>query len=419
MTALDATLLQGLEERLLVDTSEAKPVHLLVVRNGAYVRLSASAVKLLRQVGQGATFAQIAEAINQSSPKQVSPADVEASYQKVVERIVAIEAQGDKLTGAFWLKRRLLTSALVERIARRAAAAFHPVAAAIFITLIVAGAAAGRAGARVDAGHFWPAYGLFILSLLAHEIGHAAACARYGARPGEIGLTLYFIYPAFFSDVSAAWALPRWQRVIVDLGGVYFQLIAGAAYGFAYLLSGYEPLRLAMAFIAGSCLFSLNPILKFDGYWVVADALGVTNLGRQPKRIARHLLDRLRGRRAQPLPWTPLVTVVLGLYTAVTFCFWAWFLCVIAPGMVPRAARALDFIARYAVELAASPAWPDAKRLREVLTSAYVLLFAALMIGRLLRAALAAVRARLRALRGPALTHPAPTAQTAPPAAAS
>jgi putative peptide zinc metalloprotease protein len=396
MSTLDASILQGLEDRLLVDTSEKKPVHLLVVRNGSYVRLSASTVQLLRQVGRGASFEELAEAINQRGQEQVSAADVEASYQKVVDRIVAIEAKGDKLKGAFWLKRRLLSSTLVARIAGLCSGAYHPAVAAVFLAFIIGGAVAGRAGAHVNAGHFWPAYGLFILSLLAHEIGHASACSRYGAKPGEIGLTLYFIYPALFSDVSAAWGLSRWQRVVVDLGGVYFQLIAGAVYGFAYLLSGWEPLRLAMAFIAGSCLFSLNPILKFDGYWVVADALGVTNLGLQPKRVARHALDRLRGRPGQPLPWPPFITVVLGLYTALTFCFWAWFLCVIAPSMLHQATRSAGFVAHYAVELASAPAWPDATHLRDALTSAYVLLFAALMIGRPLRAALAAIRARLR-----------------------
>jgi putative peptide zinc metalloprotease protein len=396
MSTLDAHILQGLEQRLFVDTSEKKSVHLLVVRNGSYVRLSTSAVQLLRQVGQGMSFEKLAESINQRGLGQVSAADVQESYHKVVDRILAIESQGDKLKGAFWLKRRLLSSALVARVARRCSGAYHPVAAAIFLAFIVAGAVFGRAGEDVDTGHFWPAYGLFILSLVAHEVGHASACARYGGRPGEIGVTFYLIYPAFFSDVSAAWALSRWQRVIVDVGGVYFQLIAGAAYGVAYVLSGWEPLRLAMVFIAGSCLLSLNPVLKFDGYWVVADALGVTNLGLQPRRIARHALDRLRGRAGQPLPWPSFVTVVLGLYTAVTFCFWSWVLCVIAPSLLHRATRSAGVVARYAVEFASAPAWPDATRLRDALTAAYMLLFAALMIGRALRAALTAILARLR-----------------------
>jgi putative peptide zinc metalloprotease protein len=393
VTVADRELLRSIEDHLVVDTSERDAVYLLVGRNGRHIRLSASAVQLLRNVARGVSFEQLADALSLRDARRVAAADVEASYRKLIAQIEQIEAQGDKLRGAFWLRRAILPGPFVHRIAGACAAAFHPLAvvgflaAVVALTIMLGGSALDqRSGLSVEAGQFWPAYGLFLASLVMHEIGHASACARYGARPSEIGVALYVIYPVFYSNVSAAWTLKRWQRVIVDIGGVYFQLVVGAAYTFAYAVSDWEPLRVAVLFILGSCVFSLNPILKFDGYWVVADALGVTNLQRQPARILRYLAARLRGRPAPALPWRPFVTVMLALYSLLSIGFWVWFLWEITPALVPHAIHAGRVITSLIADLISSPVWPDGARLKEGVAAAYVLLLAALMGWRLLRA---------------------------------
>lgn len=395
---IDRAFLQNIDEHLVVDTSERQAVYLLIGRNGSYIRLSSSAVQLLRQVGQGTSFEHLAEVLSQRDATPVLPADVEASYRKVIERITAIEARGDKLRDAFWFRKGILPASMVNRIAGGCAAAFHPVAVFVFLAVIITAATLGqRSVLSVEARQFWPAYGLFLASLVAHEIGHASGCARYGARPSEIGLALYFIYPVFYSNVSAAWTLKRWQRVIVDVGGVYFQLIIGAAYTFTYALSGWEPLRLAVLFILGSCVFSLNPILKFDGYWVVADALGVTNLSRQPMRVLRYLMARLCRRSPLSLPWSTSVTVVLALYAALSIGFWGWFLWKLAPAVLSHASNAARAIATLIVTLSSSPSWPDGGQIRDGMTAVYMLLLAALMGWRLVRAVIGMAKGRIRA----------------------
>ncbi len=72
-------------------------------------------------------------------------------------------------------------------------------------------------------------------------------------------------------------------------------------------------------------LFILNPILKFDGYWVLADALGVTNLAMQPARIARHYFAKFRGQATTALPWPPRIVVLLSIYSIVAFGFWFYY----------------------------------------------------------------------------------------------
>ncbi|NJM95342.1 MAG: M50 family metallopeptidase [Acaryochloridaceae cyanobacterium CSU_5_19] len=142
----------------------------------------------------------------------------------------------------------------------------------------------------------------FMISLLMHELGHASACVRYGGRPSEIGFTVYLLWPAFYSDVSDAWRLKRWQRVVVDLGGVFFQLAVAAVYVFLYQQTGWQAYQIALALIIGSCLMTLNPVFKFDGYWVFADAFGITNLSQQPSRIIAYYLQRCGGDRFSLCP---------------------------------------------------------------------------------------------------------------------
>ncbi|MDI1451087.1 hypothetical protein [Polyangium sp. 6x1] len=379
---------QQSERHLVVDVSERQPVFLLIGRNDAHIRLSPSAYHLLRMVEKGVSFERIAAHLGRQGDNAITAADVEAGYRRVIGRIEAIEARGDGLSGAFWFRRRLLPAPVVARIATRCAAAFHPAAVVVFGALIAAGSVlAYEHGQAAHGGGFWTGFALFLISLVAHEIGHASACARHGARPSEIGFLFYLIYPAFYSNVSAAWTLGRRQRVIVDLGGVYFQAIVGAVYAFALALTGWAPLRIALLLIAGSVVLTLNPILKFDGYWVVADALGVTNLGQQPRRIVRHAIRCLCGRASPPLPWPPVVLVVLALYTAVALGFWVWFLVELGPRIVHHALALAETIMATVRQLREAPLRFDPHALLPALASLYALLFPLLLSWRLLRAA--------------------------------
>jgi putative peptide zinc metalloprotease protein len=139
--------------------------------------------------------------------------------------------------------------------------------------------------------------GLFLVaavmgSILLHELGHAAACARYGCAPGRIGAGIYLVWPALFTDVTRAWRLPRRQRAVVDLGGLYFQCALVSAVG-AYVLAtgsirGLHVLALTLLLM----VHSLNPILKLDGYWLLTDLAGIRNLHDRVVLTMRRALGR-------------------------------------------------------------------------------------------------------------------------------
>jgi len=369
-----------------LDTSERSDVYLLPVRGGAYLRLSAAALRLLRAVEAGTTFEELAVMARGGDGRRVTPADVKAAYGVILARIAQTEKETQKLAGGFWLRVRLIPAAVVERIAAVCAVAYHPVVAVLLVSLIGIGvglALMGRAHhVPPHSGDFWPGYLLFLGSLLAHEIGHASACARYRARPSEIGLLFYLVYPAFYSNVSAAWALRRWQRVIVDLGGIYFELVFGAVCAFAYVIGHWEPLRVTLTLIAASCFVSLNPVLKFDGYWVVADALGVTNLSRQPALLVGRLVRRLRGHIVEPLPWTAPVVWTLAAYAVVSFAFLVGFMGALAPRIANIACHYPTLFGEVGRSLG-HRSWPP--KLAEFATATYILLFAGLITLRITR----------------------------------
>ena len=308
---MDLTQFRGFDQRLTVDSSEKKTNYLLAGEGGAYISLSARAYYLLEKRHSGATFEEIAEDLNRNREEPISPEQVEEACEKIVSRLQSIEEKSGRRLPGFLFRKQLIPENIVQRIAGLFVFAFHPAFVVLALGMsayaVYLGAGMmGDRGGRIDftPGQFWMGYGLCILSILVHEIGHASACMRFGALPSHIGLTLYLIFPALYSNVTSAWELKRWQRVVVDISGAYFQVaFAGVTYILLYRSTQWEPLWLASLMMAGSLAFTLNPILKFDGYWMLADALGVTNLGRQPKRIILHFYKKLRRRPVEPLPW--------------------------------------------------------------------------------------------------------------------
>ncbi len=137
-----------------------------------------------------------------------------------------------------------------------------------------------------------------------HELGHASACAYYGASPGEIGIGLYLRFPVLYSNVTDAWRLPRMQRAMVDFGGIYFQLIFIPILFILYLTTASSVFLFLILFNYGSALFNLNPIFRFDGYWLFSDIAGVPNLRKRSLEILKYFVKRfiLREREiAEPI----------------------------------------------------------------------------------------------------------------------
>jgi putative peptide zinc metalloprotease protein len=138
---------------------------------------------------------------------------------------------------------------------------------------------------------------LIIASAAFHEVGHATACCYSGGRPGRMGAGIYLAWPAFYTDVTDAYRLPRSGRLRTDLGGIYFNALFVLVMTGAFFVTGFEPLLLVAFLMQVEIVQQLLPFLRLDGYYVLSDIAGVPDLFR---RIPAVLKSAIPGRPADP-----------------------------------------------------------------------------------------------------------------------
>jgi putative peptide zinc metalloprotease protein len=277
------------------DDSAGDRRYLVELADRAYL-ISPAMVEILVALGEGPrTIGALGAIIEQRTGHSVPPSRLREMVQGALPPAFFSAALPPRRT-ALRLKITLVPEAMVMRLARHLTWCFDRRLAAVTLTLFIAIVAAtiGRAtGAVLTAvsGVGVPIlYGAALLSVLVHEFGHAAACLRYGCPPGRIGIGLYVILPALFTDVTRAWRLPARRRAVVDLGGLYFQsalLVGLGAYGL--LTSSAIALQLVWITVF-SMFYTLNPVFKMDGYWLLSDLSGLPNLHRRMGEGVRGLL---------------------------------------------------------------------------------------------------------------------------------
>ena len=145
---------------------------------------------------------------------------------------------------------------------------------------------------------------LFMLaSSFFHELGHASACKRFGIKHGGIGFGLYLNFPVLYTDVTEVWKLDRSRRCVVNIAGVYFQLMCIIPIIICFMLTDSDVLRYMIIIMNFGFVMTLNPFFKFDGYWMSSDILGVPNLRQRSKEIIRYYINKLRRRSIGEMPY--------------------------------------------------------------------------------------------------------------------
>jgi putative peptide zinc metalloprotease protein len=220
----------------------------------------------------------------------------------VLPRALFDRAKAEKQRTPFLIRTTLLRSHLVEPIALRLAPLFaKPIVLTVLAAATVITALAFPGAMRAVHTNFtvrevaWLYLAVFLTGLW-HELGHAAACMRHGAPPGDIGFGLYFVFPAFYSDVTKAWRLQPRARMVVDLGGLYFQSMVLTLVGIGALATGELVLQRFLWVTVFTMLMNLNPVFKLDGYWLFSDWTGLTNLH---KRMRESFIARVRRRDSE------------------------------------------------------------------------------------------------------------------------
>ncbi len=138
---------------------------------------------------------------------------------------------------------------------------------------------------------------LVILKVI-HEFGHAYACKHFGGHVPEMGLTLILFTPCAYVDASASWGFPRKSlRAIVCLAGMYFESFVAATAVLVWAFSDpglLNSIAYNVIFLAGvtTVLFNVNPLMKYDGYYLLCDLLEIPNLRLRATRLLQAYLKR-------------------------------------------------------------------------------------------------------------------------------
>jgi putative peptide zinc metalloprotease protein len=154
-----------------------------------------------------------------------------------------------------------------------------------------------------------------VIATAFHEIGHATGCRYGGARPGVMGVGIYIVWPAFYTDITDAYRLGKWGRLRTDVGGMYFNAIFALAIGAAYALTSFEPLLLLVVLQTFAIVQQSLPFLRLDGYYIISDLTGVPDILMRIKPVLASLVP---GRKADDrvTELKPWVRAVVTTYIA-------------------------------------------------------------------------------------------------------
>ncbi len=129
--------------------------------------------------------------------------------------------------------------------------------------------------------YFWCS--LAIVKVI-HEFGHGLTAKHFGGEVHEMGMLFLVLTPALYCDVTDCWLLPsKWKRIWISAAGIYVECFLASLATFVWFNTTDGILRslmLATMFICSvnTILFNANPLLRYDGYYVMSDYLEVPNL---------------------------------------------------------------------------------------------------------------------------------------------
>src|SRR5262249_34141486 len=165
-----------------------------------------------------------------------------------------------------------------------------------------------------------------------HEFGHGLSCKAFGGEVHEMGLLFLVFSPCLYCNVSDAWTLPsKWKRIIISFAGIYVELIIAAIATFVWWNTPSHPfvnnlsLSLMVVCSISTVVFNANPLMRYDGYYVLADWLEIPNLRDRSNRFLQRLvMDYCLGIEVQPDPYQAMWRRVLFVVYAVVSYIYRW-----------------------------------------------------------------------------------------------
>jgi putative peptide zinc metalloprotease protein len=177
--------------------------------------------------------------------------------------------------------------------------------------------------------YLWAALGIV---KVIHEFGHGLSCKAFGGEVHEMGLLFLCFSPCMYCNVSDAWTLPnKWKRIIISGAGIYVELMIAAIATFVWWNTPGQPfvnnvsLSLMIVCSVSTVMFNGNPLMRYDGYYVLADWLEIPNLRDRANRyLQRMVMEHCLGIEVQPEPYMELGRQILFLFYAIVSWVYRW-----------------------------------------------------------------------------------------------
>ncbi len=301
----------------------------LIQRDGQFIQVTELLYRVLEQINGERTLEEIAAGVTESTDWMVSADNVRYLIQtKLIPMGLIAPANGSAVPHregqggsalAFTLRRNVISPRVIDPITKILQFLYAP-PVLLFVLALIAFAHwwlyfnHGILGSILDIlstpGLLLVVLGIYVVSGVVHEFGHAAALRYGGGKVRGMGVGLYIIYPAFYTDTTDSYRLGRGARVRTDLGGFYFHLIFAVAIIGLYLITGREFLLLVVLLINLDLMYQLLPFVRFDGYWALADLTGIPDFFSQMGPFLASVLPvkSYKGNKLPKLkPWVKLV----------------------------------------------------------------------------------------------------------------
>ncbi|MDR1959971.1 MAG: biotin/lipoyl-binding protein [Planctomycetaceae bacterium] len=218
---------------------------------------------------------------------------------------------------------------------------FYPVT--VFLCMVLWASAAGLILVEFDQFRsklpgfqsFFSPSNIFLLSVMLgitkiiHEFGHGITCKHFGGDCHEMGVMLLVLTPCLYVNVSDSWMIPsKWKRAMIGAAGVYVECTLAAICTFLWWFSRpglFNYLCLNVMFISSvsTIVFNINPLLRYDGYYILADLLEIPNLRQKATKIlSKKSMEWFLGMEQPDDPFLPKRNQGLFIaYTIAAVCY--------------------------------------------------------------------------------------------------
>jgi putative peptide zinc metalloprotease protein len=143
----------------------------------------------------------------------------------------------------------------------------------------------------------WLALVLGITKVL-HEFGHGIACKRFGGECHEMGVMFLVLTPCLYCNVSDSWMLPnKWHRVAIGAAGMYVEILLASICTYLWWFSqpgmlNYLCLNVMFVCSVSTVLFNANPLMRYDGYYILSDIAEIPNLRQKASTILSRKMSK-------------------------------------------------------------------------------------------------------------------------------